>query len=92
MFTGNTEKIKEESLQCIPTIITSEQNMELEKIPTFEELRRVVMYMNPNSAPGPDCIGGKFYQVCFDIIKNDLLAAVHTFFNGYDMSKYMTHV
>ena len=35
--------------------------------------------MNLNSAPGPDGIGGKYYQVCFDIIKDDLLVAVQSF-------------
>nr|XP_019068134.1 uncharacterized protein LOC109119692 [Solanum lycopersicum] len=91
IFTGKTEKIREDLLQCIPKLITQEHNVELEKMPSEEEVRRVVMNMNPNSAPGPDGIGGKFYQVCFDIIKDDLLAAVQSFFNGYDMPKYMTH-
>ncbi|XP_015087005.1 uncharacterized protein LOC107030129 [Solanum pennellii] len=91
MFTGKTDKIREEMLQCIPNMVTNEQNIELEKMPSVDELRKVVMSMNPNSAPGPDGIGGKFFQVCFDIIKEDLLAAVKDFFNGCDMPKYMSH-
>lgn len=47
--------------------------------------------MNPNSAPGPDGIGGKFYQTCFDIIKINLLVAVKSFFSGQDMPKHLTH-
>jgi len=45
-------------------------------MPTLEELKQVVFAMNPHSAPGPDGIGGKFYQACWNIIKEDLLAAV----------------
>ena len=59
---------------------------------TVDELRRVVMSMNQNSAPGADGIGDKFFQVCFDIIKEGLLAAVISFFNGCEMPKYMSHV
>ena len=36
-------------------------------------------------------LGGNFFQDCFDIIKDDLLAAVHYFFNGFEMPKYMNH-
>ncbi|KAK6782011.1 hypothetical protein RDI58_019807 [Solanum bulbocastanum] len=57
----------------------------------MEELRQVVFAMNPNSAPGPDGIGGKFYQVCWNIIKDNLLAAVQSFFCGNSMPKYMSH-
>ncbi|XP_015064939.1 uncharacterized protein LOC107010215 [Solanum pennellii] len=91
IFTGNNEKIREEAIQCIPSMITQEQNTELDRMPTEEELRRIIMSMNPNSAPGPDGIGGKFYQVCFDIIKKDIMAAVQSFFNGSVMPRYMTH-
>ncbi|XP_069150536.1 uncharacterized protein [Solanum lycopersicum] len=91
IFNGSADKINEEHLHCIPRLVTKEQNSVLERIPNEEELRKVVMNMNPHSAPGPDGIGGKFYQCCFDIIKDDLLAAVQAFFNGYEMPKYMTH-
>lgn len=49
-------------IQCIPNMVTEEQNLELEKMPTMDELRRVVMSMNPNSAPGPDGLGDKFFS------------------------------
>ena len=65
IFTGKTERVREDMLHCILNIVTPEQNVELERIPTLEELRRVVMHMNTNSAPGPDGIGGKFYQIFF---------------------------
>lgn len=68
-----------------------DQNNLLEKIPTLEELRRVVMQMNHDSAPRPDGIGGKILQVCFYIINEDLLAVVQSFFHEYDMPKYMTY-
>ncbi|XP_049405105.1 uncharacterized protein LOC125868520 [Solanum stenotomum] len=62
-----------------------------QEMPTLEELKQVVFAMNPNSAPGPDGIGGKFYQACWNIIKKDLLAAVQSFFCGHIMPKFMSH-
>ena len=76
-------------MQCIQKKVTEEQNKDLEQMPTIEELDKVIMHMNPNSAPGADGFGGRFFQTCFDIIKHDLLAAVTYFFNGYEMPKYM---
>ena len=90
IFTGNNEKIND-MLQCIPELITLEQNSRLDKMPDMEELKTIIMSMNPNSAPGPDGIGGKFFQVCFDIIQDDLLAAVKSFFSGKILPRYMTH-
>jgi len=47
-----------------------------DNIPTMDEFKQVVMFMNPHSAPDPNGVGGKFYQLCWEIIKEDLLAAV----------------
>lgn len=45
----------------------------------MDELNQVIFSMNPYSAAGPDGMSGKFYQVCWDIIKIDLLAPVQSF-------------
>ncbi|WMV08266.1 hypothetical protein MTR67_001651 [Solanum verrucosum] len=63
----------------------------MQAMPTMEELKQVVFAMNPNSAAGLDGFGGKFYQACWSIIKEDLLAAVQSFFCGNNMPKFMTH-
>ncbi|XP_015170975.1 uncharacterized protein [Solanum tuberosum] len=91
MFTGPTDRIDERILQFIPTTVTLEQSEMLQAMPSIEELRQVVFSMNPNSAAGLDGIGGKFYQSCWGIIKEDLLAAVQSFFCGNIMPKFMSH-
>ncbi|WMV30202.1 hypothetical protein MTR67_023587 [Solanum verrucosum] len=85
MFTGHNRRIDERILQYLPTLVTPEQNQKLQEMPTLEELKQVVFAMNPNSAPGPDGIGGKFYKACWNIIKEDLLVAVQHFFCGHIM-------
>ncbi|KAH0684452.1 hypothetical protein KY290_036526 [Solanum tuberosum] len=63
-FTGHENRIAENILQCIPRMVTEEQNQNLQALPTREELKQAVYSMNPNSAPGPDGFGGMFYQAC----------------------------
>ncbi|XP_015168633.1 uncharacterized protein [Solanum tuberosum] len=91
IFSGHENRIVEGILQCIPRMITPEQNQKLQGMPTMEELQQVVYSMNLNSAPGPDGFGGKLYQVCWDIIKHDILEAVKSFFCGSIMPKFMSH-
>ncbi|XP_049378369.1 uncharacterized protein LOC125843198 [Solanum stenotomum] len=91
IFTGQNDRIDERILQYIPTIVIAEQNETMQAMPTLEELRQVMFTMNTNSAAGPDGIGGKFYQACWSIIKEDFLAAVQSFFCGNNMPKFMTH-
>ncbi|XP_055835240.1 uncharacterized protein LOC129903721 [Solanum dulcamara] len=54
IFTGEDTHIQEDALQCIPKLVTDDQNRDLQALPTLEELRTVVFSMNPNSAAGPD--------------------------------------
>ncbi|XP_055826362.1 uncharacterized protein LOC129894731 [Solanum dulcamara] len=91
IFTGEDTHIQEDALQCIPKLVTDDQNRDLQALPTLEELRTVVFSMNPNSAAGPDGMNGKFFQECWEIIKEDLFRVVLSFFNGQTLPKYYTH-
>ncbi|XP_049386507.1 uncharacterized protein LOC125850697 [Solanum stenotomum] len=88
---GHEESIREEILNCIPRMVTEEQNQTLQQMPNLEELTQVVFSMNPNSTAGPDGFGGKFYQHCWEIIKEDVLSVVQYFFCGYTMPKFISH-
>ncbi|KAG5580343.1 hypothetical protein H5410_050970 [Solanum commersonii] len=85
IFTGHQDNINEEILQCIPRLVTEEQNQALKADPTVEEVKQVVFAMNSHSAAGPDGMNGKFFQVCWDIIKEDLYRAALAFFCGHSM-------
>ncbi|KAH0650564.1 hypothetical protein KY284_030476 [Solanum tuberosum] len=47
-------------IQCIPRIITEEQNHEMERVPTKEEVKHVVFELNGDSASGQDGYSGQF--------------------------------
>jgi hypothetical protein len=42
-----------------------------------EEIRLAVAELSTEKAPGPDGFTGMFYKTCWDIIKQDLVAAFH---------------
>jgi hypothetical protein len=47
-----------------------------------EEVRETVLQMEHNKAPGPDGFSAKFYQLCWAIIKDDLIELFWDFHNG----------
>lgn len=57
----------------------------------MDELHQVVQSLSPHSAAGPNGYNGKFYRVCWNIIKMDLLNIVHAFFYGHEIPKYFSH-
>ncbi|XP_019252919.1 PREDICTED: uncharacterized protein LOC109231741 [Nicotiana attenuata] len=76
MFTDPGGTIREDQLSCIPSLVTHEDNENINKEPTMEEVKNVFFSMNPTSAAGPDRLNGKFYQHCWEIIKQDLVNVV----------------
>lgn len=67
-------------LDLIPSIITSEHNSMLLAPPSIEEVREVVFGLSADSAPGPDDFSGHFFRACWEIVCNDVHAAVLEFF------------
>ena len=47
---------------------------------TEKEVHDVIMEMHSEKAPGPDGYIGSFFKSCWDIIKGDLMSAVHFFY------------
>lgn len=50
-------------------------------IPSNDEIKQAVFSLNNDSAPGPDGFGSCFYQIYWDIVKEDVIKAVLQFFN-----------
>ncbi|KAG7581859.1 Reverse transcriptase zinc-binding domain [Arabidopsis suecica] len=58
----------------------SELSTQLLKVPTVEEIRRVVATMPKNKAPGPDGFPIEFFWEAWEIVGQDLVEAVQGFF------------
>ena len=65
--------LEEDRIQDIPQV-TQEDNELLTSEFTESEVKNIVFQMEHNKAPGPDGFPAEFYQVFWEIIKDDLMA------------------
>lgn len=70
------------SLDIIPNLISFDDNDDISRIPTEEEITKCMMEMNKDSTSGPDGFFTLFFQKCLYFIKYDVINAIHDFFDG----------
>lgn len=75
----------------VPQLVDMEQNANLIKQPTREEVKQAVFGLNEESAGGLDGFIGAFYHSCWEIIGEDIYDMVRAFFNGQKLPKCVTH-
>nr|XP_016487821.1 PREDICTED: uncharacterized protein LOC107807882 [Nicotiana tabacum] len=68
-------------------MVSSDQNLELCRIPTIEEVKATVFALNAESAGGPDSFTGIFFQECWDIIGEDIHEMLKLFYGGSPLPK-----
>ncbi|XP_075099497.1 uncharacterized protein LOC142176265 [Nicotiana tabacum] len=90
-FTEEATPSSFDIVEHVPNLINTEQNAELIKKPTKEEVKVAVLGLNGDSAGWPDGMSGKFYHSCWDLIGDDLYDMVRAFFNGHELPKCVTH-
>jgi len=77
---GNEEDMAD-FLSNIPPLVRAEDNIDLNRPFTEEEVIKVIWSMDPDKAPGPDGFTIHFYKMCWDIIKVDFLKMIKGFKN-----------
>ncbi|KAK6137271.1 hypothetical protein DH2020_028986 [Rehmannia glutinosa] len=81
------------AFQCpfpLPRISDTDAEEILCSLPTAEEVKKVVFSINSDSIAGPDGFSSHFYQICWPIIHEDVISAVHEFFQGHPLPKCFT--
>lgn len=73
-------------------MIHEEDNVEIERMPDEDEVKRVVFSLNADSACGPNGFSRKFFQASWEIIGKDIENMVKAFFCGYELPRYVTHI
>ncbi|XP_027096071.1 uncharacterized protein [Coffea arabica] len=74
-------------LEMVPKLISAEQNAELERFPSNDEIRFVVFSMDGESAAGPDGFTGGFFTFAWEVVGTDICEAVTSFFCGHELPK-----
>ncbi|XP_075080571.1 uncharacterized protein LOC142166058 [Nicotiana tabacum] len=78
-------------MYCIPSCISTDDNDYLAYIPDIHEVKEVVFNLSAQSASSLDGFNGVFYQTCWEVIKEDIMAFVQAFFNGRNLTKFYSH-
>jgi len=84
LFTAGIQGNEEDTadfLSNIPLLVRPEDNSDLNRPFTEEEVIKVIWSMDSDKAPGPDGFTIHFYKMCWDIIKTDLLKMIKGFRN-----------
>ena len=74
-------------LEVILPLVTPDQNAQLIREITLEEVRQAVFELDGQSAAACDGFSGNFYKRCWDIIAQDVLQAAREFMCGVPIPK-----
>ncbi|KAL0297842.1 UNVERIFIED_CONTAM: hypothetical protein Sangu_3176600 [Sesamum angustifolium] len=72
--------------------LTDEDRRSLCIMPTLKEVWEAVFSIDLDSVAGPDGFGAAFFDTCWEIISEDVFAAVTEFFHGVEMPKCFTAI
>nr|XP_009780470.1 PREDICTED: uncharacterized protein LOC104229514 [Nicotiana sylvestris] len=89
-FTNEGDSTDFSLLDNVLTMVTLEQNLELSRFPTLEEVKVVVFELSVESSSGPDGFAGLFYQTCWEGFMKILVTCakendIFKTFHHYDM-------
>ncbi|XP_075082606.1 uncharacterized protein LOC142166877 [Nicotiana tabacum] len=71
-----------QALNIIKKVINNDDNNFLMSTPSTQEVKDNIFSIDPDSAPGPDGLSGRFYQTAWSVVGNDVHRAVVAFFHG----------
>ncbi|XP_027155152.1 uncharacterized protein LOC113774459 [Coffea eugenioides] len=77
-------------LDVIPKLISDQDNLDLERHPSLEEVKDVVFSLDPDSATGPDGFSGRFFTYAWEIVGKDVYDVVGSFFAGLELLRSIT--
>lgn len=78
-------------LDYVPTRLTSEDNLELLKPNSEDQIKQVVFRIPTSKSPGPKGFTGGFFQDHWDVIRDDLIKVVRAFWHLGKMLRKMNH-
>lgn len=82
LFTSEDVGIQMQEWEDMPPKVSQNQNEELLKEVTMEEVKRAVFETNPQKCPGPDGMSAYFYQHFWETVGGDLTEKVQSFFRS----------
>ena len=65
-----------------PSRLTAQQQLDLEALVTWEEVKRAVWDCGSDKAPGPECFTFEFFQKFWYLVEDDVVGAILEFFSS----------
>uniref|UniRef100_A0A803P0S6 Reverse transcriptase domain-containing protein n=1 Tax=Cannabis sativa TaxID=3483 RepID=A0A803P0S6_CANSA len=87
VFSSSHPDIGQDLFELLPPVINDEMNVELTRVPSEEEVRKVVWSMAPLKSPGPDGMPGRFYRAHWSTVGKDVVGTVIEFFRTGEFVK-----
>ncbi|XP_070017747.1 uncharacterized protein [Nicotiana sylvestris] len=91
LFNSGNLDIDMSIMNCIPRLISDDDNIMLLAEPSQEEVRNAIFFINPNSSAGPDGFNSLFFQKTWDIIGDDMVNMVRVVFNSDQIPRFFTN-
>ncbi|XP_026377705.1 uncharacterized protein LOC113272003 [Papaver somniferum] len=89
--TTTNPTLNDDLLNCIDRCVTNEDNDKLLSPITLDEIRNTIKQMAPWTAPGPDGFPPGFYKQNLNLLEQDVLETVKSFFDSKHLLKKMNH-
>jgi hypothetical protein len=80
LFSSSNPQFLDDLDNLISPVISDENNMLLCAIPSADEIKQTLFSLGSNKSPGPDGMSTLFYKHYWEIISQDLIEAISSFF------------
>ncbi|CAA0813235.1 Unknown protein, partial [Striga hermonthica] len=91
LFTAERSSGGESIINLIPKSISEDMNQALLKPVSEEEVKEALFSLPADKSPGEDGMNAIFYQHFWTLVKDDVLAAILSFFQSGVILKYWNH-
>ncbi len=91
LFQSSQSTITSELDELFTPCISEVENNDLSKVPDLQEVGDVVWSMHPLKASGPDGLLGLFFKHYWPIVRDQVVAAVQSFFRFGSLLPQMNH-
>uniref|UniRef100_A0A2N9IBI9 Reverse transcriptase domain-containing protein n=1 Tax=Fagus sylvatica TaxID=28930 RepID=A0A2N9IBI9_FAGSY len=91
IFSASTVSEVENTVRCIPSVVTAAMNRQLLSQFTALEIQQATFQMHPSKAPGPDGMSSFFFQKYWHIVGQDVVTAILSVVNSGHMLQKLNH-
>lgn len=90
LYTEDKKVVPQELLSLFTRMVSDDMNEQLDRDFKEKEISDALFQIGPLKAPDPDGFHARFFQRNWDILKSEVVLAVHAFFQNGEMPEGLT--